>query len=65
MTFHLFKDYLKIPSGEYEKTADRVEEKMIETADSVIFSSEWAKDSAITHYHAEEVFVIIPPHCRF
>ena len=53
-TFHLFKDYLGIPSGEYEKTADRVEEKMIETADRVIFSSEWARNDAINHYHAKK-----------
>ena len=52
-TFHLFKDYLKVPSGEYETTADGVEGKMIETADRVIFSSEWTKKSAITHYHAK------------
>ena len=52
-TFHLFKDYLKVPSGEYEKTADCVEEKMIETADCLIFSSEWAKDGAINHYRSD------------
>lgn len=53
-TFHLFKDYLGIPFGEYEQTADRVEEKMIETADRVIFSSEWARNDAINHYHAKK-----------
>lgn len=53
-TFHLFKDYLGIPFGKYEQTADRVEEKMIETADRVIFSSEWARNDAVNHYHAKK-----------
>ena len=52
-TFHLFKDYLRVPSGEYEAAADNVERMMIKTADNVIFSSEWARNDAIDYYRAD------------
>ena len=51
-TFHLYKDYLNNPSKAFEKIADQIEEKMIARADCVIYSSEWARNDAIFHYHA-------------
>ena len=52
-TFHLFKDYLKNLSEEFVRVADSVEEKMLDTADCVILSSEWARNDAIDHYHVK------------
>jgi glycosyltransferase involved in cell wall biosynthesis len=53
-TFRLFKDNMSLPSKEFEETADEIERKMIENADSVIFSSNWAKESAVNDYSCKK-----------
>ncbi|MDD2284487.1 MAG: glycosyltransferase [Paludibacter sp.] len=53
-TFRLFKENLKIPSAKFEEIADDVERRMIENANSIIFSSDWAKESAICDYSCIE-----------
>ncbi|WP_286833797.1 MULTISPECIES: glycosyltransferase family 4 protein [unclassified Proteiniphilum] len=53
-TFRLFKENMRILSAEFEKTADSVEERMIVNADCIIFSSDWAKESAVKDYKCFE-----------
>ena len=50
-TFRLFKEKMRIPSVRFEKTADSIEQRMIENADSIILSSNWAKKSAVKGYN--------------
>lgn len=50
-TFRLFKKNMKVPSSRFEAMADNLEEKMIERADHIIFSSEWAKENAVYDYN--------------
>lgn len=52
-TFDLFKDYLKISETPFALLAERIEQKAISNADLVVYSSEWAKESAVKHYGAE------------
>lgn len=49
-TFRLFKANLNMPSAKFEEIADEVEKRMIQNADSIIFSSNWAKESALKDY---------------
>ncbi|WP_420187409.1 glycosyltransferase [Bacteroides pyogenes] len=53
-TFRLFKENLRLSSAKFEEIADGIEKKMIENADSIIFSSDWAKESAINDYFCAE-----------
>ena len=51
-TFNLFKNYLGVANTYFARLADKVEKKAISNADFVVYSSEWAKSSAINHYSA-------------
>ena len=54
VTFDLFKHFLNIKNGYYEQLAETTERRLIDSVDLLLYSSEWAKDSAITHYHAKK-----------
>lgn len=49
-TFDLFKGYLNIKDEGYKLLAEKTERSLISTVDSIIYSSNWAKDNAINHY---------------
>lgn len=51
-TFTLFKKYLGVTNTYFSQLADNIEKKAISNADLIIYSSEWAKNSAINHYRA-------------
>ena len=54
VTFDLFRHYLNIKEGYYRDLAESTEQQMIDGVDLLLYSSEWAKESAITHYHAKK-----------
>jgi hypothetical protein len=54
-TFRLFKANLNMPSAKFEEIADEVEKRMIQNADSIIFSSNWAKESALKDYSYKKI----------
>lgn len=54
VTFDLFKHFLNIKDGYYENLAETTEQQLINSVDLLLYSSEWTKDSAITHYHARK-----------
>lgn len=53
-TFSLFNQYMKIENDEFIATADQLEYLAIKKADRVIYCSEWAKQSAVKNYQAQE-----------
>lgn len=53
-TFRLFKENMKIATVKFEKIADSIEQRMIDNADSIIFLSDWAKESALKDYECLE-----------
>lgn len=52
-TFDLIKDSWNITNRDFIQFADEIERKAILNTDCVIYSSEWAKESAIKHYKAD------------
>lgn len=52
-TFRLFNEYLKRKDDSFVRLADEIERRAISRADRLIYSSEWAKQSAIQHYGAD------------
>lgn len=53
-TFRFFKENLRIPSAKFENVADNLEKKMIDNSDCIIFSSDWARHSAVNDYNCIE-----------
>lgn len=53
-TFDLFKPFLNINNIYYNKLAETTEQQLIDNVDMLLFSSEWAKENAMAHYHAKE-----------
>ena len=54
VTFEQFRHYLNVKEGYYRDLAESTEQQMLDGVDLLLYSSEWAKDSAITHYHAKK-----------
>ena len=59
-TCRLFNQYLKITDSPRLDLAEELEERAIQKATHIVYASEWAKNSAINHYHAapEKISVI-------
>lgn len=59
-TFRLFNQYMQIKDREFLRMADDLEKRAIQKANHIVYSSEWAKISAVADYHAdpEKVSVI-------
>lgn len=53
-TFHLFRHYLDIKEGYYGDLAEATEQRLIDNVDVLLYSSEWVKNNAIEHYHADD-----------
>ena len=51
-TFRLFNEYLKLRNKDFVQIADDLEKRAIQKSTHLIYSSEWAKNSAIHDYHA-------------
>lgn len=51
-TFHGFRGYLENVSEAFIEMAEQVEQDSIDNADLIIYSSEWAKESAVKIYGA-------------
>lgn len=49
-TFNLFKNYLGISNEERIKSAETLEKKYLEKASVLLYSSEWAKQNAVSYY---------------
>lgn len=52
-TFNQFKDYLNIKEGYYHGLAEATEQRLIDNVDVLLYCSEWVKNNAIEHYHAD------------
>ena len=52
-TFDQFKDYLNIKEGYYNNLAEATEQRLIDNVDVLLYCSEWVKNNAIEHYHAD------------
>ena len=59
-TFQLFKKNIYLPSVKFEEIANDVEKRMIDNSDGIIFSSKWAKESAICDYscNKDKIYVV-------
>ena len=59
-TFQLFKKNIYLPSVKFEEIANDVEKRMIDNANGIIFSSKWAKESAICDYscNKDKIYVV-------
>ncbi|MDD4440242.1 MAG: glycosyltransferase [Tissierellia bacterium] len=59
-TFQLFKKNIYLPSIKFEEIANDVEKRMIDNANGIIFSSKWAKESAICDYscNKDKIYVV-------
>lgn len=51
-TFRLYNQYMQIKDKEFLEIAEELEKKAIQKATHVVYSSEWAKNSAVEDYHA-------------
>lgn len=51
-TFRLFNEYLKLKDDSFVQIADDLEKRAIQKSTHLIYSSEWAMNSAIHDYHA-------------
>lgn len=51
-TFRLFNRYLKLEDHNFVQIADNLEKRAIQKSTHLIYSSEWAMNSAINDYHA-------------
>lgn len=52
-TFDLFKLYLNINNSHYASLAEVTEQRLIDNVDVLLYCSEWVKNNAIKHYHAD------------
>lgn len=52
-TFELFRHYLNIREGYYGGLAEATEQRLIDNVDVLVYSSEWVRNNAINHYHAD------------
>ena len=52
-TFDLFKAYLGIIDNKYALLADKTEQILIDKCDLLVYSSNWVKKNAVTHYGAD------------
>ena len=54
VTFDQFRHYLNVKEGYYRDLAESTEQQMIDGVDLLLYSSEWARNDAINHYHAKK-----------
>lgn len=60
-TYHAMVNYYYFDNVHDQKIGNQAEQKSINRADAIIYSSEWAKEDAINYYNAlEEKVTIIP-----
>lgn len=52
-TFRLFNQYLDCQDKEFIRLADQLEQSAILKANKIVYSSDWAKESAVRDYHAD------------
>lgn len=52
-TFRLLNHYLNYTNPEYIALAEELERKAIQKATHIVYASQWAKNSAISDYHAD------------
>lgn len=50
-TFQLFNQYLDCQDKEFIRLADQLEQSAILKANKIVYSSDWAKESAVRDYH--------------
>ncbi|MCS2221615.1 glycosyltransferase family 4 protein [Bacteroides fragilis] len=51
-TFRLFNQYMQLTDSNFVNLADNIEKKAIQKATRLVYSSEWARNSAILDYRA-------------
>lgn len=52
-TFKLFNQYMQIKDTAFLRLAEDLEERAIQRASHIVYSSEWAKTSAVNDYHVD------------
>lgn len=52
-TYRLFRSYNPKPYHTWDRISDDLERRSIQKADRLVYSSEWAASSAVTHYGAD------------
>lgn len=52
-TYRLFRSYDPKPYHTWDRISDDLERRSIQKADRLVYSSEWAANSAVTHYGAD------------
>lgn len=52
-TFRLFNQYMQIRDTEFLRMAEELEERAIQKASHIVYSSQWAENSALKDYHAD------------
>lgn len=60
-TYHAMLNYYFFDSDREQKIKDNWEKLAIARADAIIYSSEWAKNDALSFYHADEKKVFVVP----